>query len=373
MPAEPMRRPNAPRNPRPIRGVRGWSRAWFLALLAAPLAADELDEAWTNGHRATAVAGLEGRLDGAAHDSEHAGDWLRLAGWYEVFGRPASALDALESLAANGALPDSPAVSALRGRLLFRLDRFADALGHLPLDRGDLVALRCDAALALGNFAGADEELERLEALWGAEHLEVARRDGERLLRSGSPGDALARFDAALVQDSTDPGALFGRGRSLLALDRREEGLATLAEHRRILPLRDALDFAERSLALAPNHGPNHAQLAEAQAALGRLPAATASYERALARCAPEDLIAIALRAARHAEERLADPAAALELLDAAHARLPDVRFLVRAGDIARRAGSFALAAQRYEGALELRPGDPQIEARLEAARQESR
>ena len=346
-----------------------------LSLPSAPERAAPLEQLWASGTREPAVAELERILEripkASPDEAEHAGARQILATWLEQIGRIRSASEQIERLAEQNLLPAGEATRAQRGRLLFRLERFDEALEQLPSQDAASLAMRCDAAAALGRFEESNRELAALSERLGPESLEVARRDGLRLLRADDPKEALHCFDLALLQDSTDPGALFGRGRALIALGDREAGLVVLTEHRRILPLRDALDFAYQSLALAPLHGPNHAKLADAQAALDRIDAATASYDRALELAALDDLIPIALRAARHAEERRRHPAEAVRVLDQAFERLPDVRFLVRAGDIALRAGDAKLARLRYGRALEQRPNDAQIRARLEAAEAE--
>lgn len=342
-----------------------------LSLPSTPDRAAPLEQLWASGQREAAVLELERILEASPNDAAHAGARQRLGSWLEQIGRIRSACEQIERLAERNLLPIDRDTLALRGRLLFRLERFDEALEQLPSHDAASLAMRCDAASALGRFEDSDRELAALSKLVGAESLEVARRDGHRLLRGDEAREALRCFDLALLHDPTDPGALFGRGRALIALGDREAGLAVLTEHRRILPLRDALDFAHQSLALAPLHGPNHAELADAQAALDRIDAATASYDRALELAATDDLVPIALRAARHAEERRGLAAEALRILDQSFERLADVRFLVRAGDIALRAGDSSLARDRYGRALELRPSDAQIRARLEAAETE--
>ena len=348
-------------------GSQADGAATRLELPSAPGAAERLVAAWQAGERERAISDLERILLGAPHDAGHVPARLQLVDWLESIGRIPSALAQMEQLIESGQLPENDAYDARYGRLLFRLERFPTALEILPSSDAASLAMRCDAALALGQFEASDLELTALADLLGRHHFEVAKRDGYRQLRAGKPRAALACFDAALANDQTDPESLFGRGRALINLGEREAGLETLEEHRRILPLRDDLDFAVRSLALAPLHGPNHARLAQAQAALGRHAAASASYLRALNHSTPEEIVPVGLRAARHAEQARQLPDQAIELLDRAFERRADVRLLVRAGDIAARAGQTDAARARYDRALDMRPGDAQIVERKQA------
>ena len=329
---------------------------------------------WDDGARADAWAALEEALADRPRDAAHAPAWFALASWRARFGRPRSALEVLESMddRARGAL-DATELGRLRGNVLCVLDRYAEALDHLPAVRATDLEQRIDALLALGRLEEAERELAALGRLVPEDDPGFGRRDGQRLLRRGDPSGAKRRFEAALAADDTDPAALFGLGRSLIALGEREAGLEVLARHREILPLRDALDFALRGLDLAPDHAPNLVAVAEALAGLGRLEQAAGRFDRALALAGPDELAPIALRAARFAEERRADPDGALAVLAAARERSDDVRLLVRAGDVCLRAARPDDALAHFLAAAERRPDDPQIQERVTAAREAPR
>ena len=157
--------------------------------------------------------------------------------------------------------------------------------------------------------------------------------------------------------------------RALISAGERDEGLAVLERHRTLVPLFDQLDFAERSVDLAPLHAPNHAAVGDAQRALGRLDEAQAAYARAIELARGEELVPIALRQARLLAEDRSNVDGAVSALESAAVRFPDARLFVRSGDLLMTAGRPIDAVQRYLKARELRPQDAQIAQRIEAAR----
>lgn len=253
-----------------------------------------------------------------------------------------------------------------RGRALYKLGRFAEALEELPRETSAELEMRVDALEVLQRHAEADREAEWLERLDAGRSAQVAAILGRVARRRGDREAAQRHFRRALELDPVEPTALFGLGTLLSGGERDAEGLALLQRHRKVTPLIDRLDFAQRSVDLAPMHGPNHAGVGDAQRALGRLDAAEAAYARAAALCRPDELASVALRHARLLSEDRKDATRAVALLEAAHARCKDVRLLVRAGDVLAEAGDPAGARSRYELALAERPDDKEIRARLE-------
>lgn len=320
---------------------------------------------WQRGERRAAVAELEAWL--ATHPEAH-GEWLRLAEWRSRIRSHTAALAALDHLPAEHAR--SEAARHLRGEALYALDRLDEALEHLDPVRRDHAAYRIEALESLGRRAELVRELDAAEARFGSEHADFLVARGQLALRAGDAAEARAAFERALALDELELRALFGLGTALVRSGERERGLQLLQRHRELLPLLDRVHFAQESLALAPNHAPNHAALAEAWRDLGRLDSAEASFRQALALTTPAEAVAVGLRWARFLEEHLGRPRDAVAHLDLLFERLPeDPRLPVRAGDILARAGDKPEAAKRYRAALVLRPGDAQIEARLAKVR----
>jgi tetratricopeptide (TPR) repeat protein len=311
---------------------------------------------WASGERLAAIEELDRRLSVGSADSPE--DERTLALWQLTVHRYAAAL---ETCAAH-----APGLDDLRGEALYALVRYDEALRYLDPDRPTHALLVVDALVALGELERADEALGRARGVLGQDDARLARFEGQAHARAARHPQAVERFRAALATDPLDQAALFGLGRSLVALGERDEGLTALAEHRRLAPLVDALDFARQSLDLAPNHAPNIASVAGAERDLGRLDLARDLYLRALDLAAPEELTPIALRAARLLEEDLKQPEPALSILRTALERASDVRLAVRAGDVAERLGRPEEARALWERALRARPDDAAIRQRLE-------
>lgn len=316
---------------------------------------------WDRGERRAAVAELEDWLQ--QHPDAHS-DWLRLAGWRSSIRRHAGALDALERLPAD--LAEASEARRLRGEALFALDRLDEALAFLDPERRDHARYRIESLESLGRLEALERELSAAEKRYGPEQADFLVARGQLALRAGDPAKARGAFERALALDDLELRALFGLGTALVRTGKRERGLELLQKHRALLPLLDRVHFARESLALAPNHAPNHAALAEAWRDLGRLDAAEASFRDALAWVTPKEAVPVGLRWARFLEEQRESPRAAVSHLDMLFKNVPnDPRLPVRAGDILARLGDHPEAAKRFRAALELRPGDAQIEARL--------
>lgn len=324
-------------------------------------ALEDARAAWERGERRSAVELLEGWL---AEHPESSPGWLELAGWRSRIRRHEGALEALAQLPEDVA--KGAAASRLRGEALYALGRLAEALNWLDPELETHSNYRLDALESLGRTLELAAELEHAGKLFGADRPEILLRRGQLALRAGDPQGARAHFERALDLDDLELRAMFGLGTALVRLGERELGLEHLSQHRRLLPLLDAVHFAQESLAIAPNHAPNYVTLAEAWRDMGRLDRAEQAFRQALPRTTVDDAAPVGLRWARFLEEHRSDPQAAVDHLDRVATQLPqDPRLPVRAGDILARAGDKPGAAQRFRIALKLRPGDAQIEARL--------
>lgn len=283
-------------------------------------------------------------------------------------GRYASALGHAEGL--------GPALDGLRGRALYLLGRYEEALEFLSDESGDTVLFRHEALVSLARFEEADRALERATEILGAGHTEVRVRRAQTLARKGATQSAVEEFRTALAEAPTSAPALYGLGRALITLGEREDGLTLLERHRVLLPLLDAVDFARQNLELDRSHASNHAGLGDALRALGAFdPGQFEEAERAYAEASrlakPEEIVPVSLRHARFLEEIRQDRGRAAEVLDAALARQADPRLAVRCGDILLRAGRASDALARFEAAWEMRPGDEQVGQRIRDAREQ--
>lgn len=332
--------------------------AALVLTLAQAASAERAREMWSSGARAEAIEVLEGGV--RAQPGERA---LRrqLAEALIAVHRYAAALEQARELGRDGA--------ALRGLALFKLGRHADALAELPQDDELSLRLRIDAAEALARFDESDAALELWLVKVGEAHPQAAALRGRREARAGRHEQAVKEFQRALEVDPCDSAALFGLGQSLKRLGQIARALEVLAEHRRITPLLDQLEFVERAVDLAPNHAPNWAAVGDAQRALARIERAREAYRLAAKLAKDDEVVPIALRHARLESEDGRDVDAALAVLEAAGQRANDARVWVRAGDLALERGSRAAARSYFERALALRPGDAQIAKRLEAAK----
>lgn len=320
--------------------------------------AQEADGLWRQGRRAEAIEVLSAAAREAPTDELVR---RRLAEAELAVHRYAAALAHAEGLGTE--------LDGLRGSALYRLGEFERALAVLGRDDVEALLMRIDCFEALARFDEAERDLARLLELTGARDARVAVLQGRCAARKGDTRLAESCYRRALALDATDAAALFGLGTLCVRSERREEGLKLLAEHRRVTPLLDKLDFARRSIDLAPAHGPNHAALGDAERALGHIEAAENAYRRAQELARPDELTPIVLRHARLLAEDRRDASAAVRLLDEVHARAADVRLLVRAGDVLLECGRREEALARFEAALRLRPNDGEIEKRARAAR----
>ena len=261
------------------------------------------------------------------------------------------------------------------GRALYGLARFEEALVHLDVTLPDEVLLVVDAATALGRTERAAAALVAAEQVLGDDDPRILAARGAALARSGDDAAAARAFERALIGDPLSAKALFGLGRALLRLGRRDEGLVVLERHRELVPLLDALEFARASADLDLTHASNRAALGDAHRALAgydprELDRAEDCYRVAAALASDSEIVtAIALRHARLLALDREQPEAAVAILRAALERARDVRLLVRIGDVEFEAGHPGAALAAYDEALLERPGERPIEARRARAR----
>lgn len=314
------------------------------------------EELWQRGQRAEAI---ESWLASLAQRPEDAGLRLRLVRAELSTHRYQAALEHARELGDAG--------RAERGAASYRLAKYAEALAELPRESEEQLLMRIDAALLVaGALEGARADAAELERRGFARTARAQATLGRIAMLGGERAGAERHFRRALELDPVDRTALFGLGKLLLDAGKEEEGELLLQRHRKVVPLLDQLDFAQRSVDLAPSHGPNHAAVGDAQRALGRSDEAAKAYETAEAWCRPEELAPVVLRHARLLAEDRKDARAAVELLDRQFEKARDVRLLVRAGDLLTQERDLVGAQARLRKALELRPNDREILARLE-------
>jgi len=334
---------------------------WLLllaALAARPQSAlADADVLWASGERQAAIAALAAALEQAPHDAALRTALVRRE---MAVHRYAAALEHAQGL--------GPELDPARGYCLHRLARYEEAVPLLDVRLPEQALLVFDTLELLGRAEEARQALDAAERTLGAQDPGVLVRRGRTASAEGRYEDAEGFYRRALEQDAILSEAWFGLGQALIRRGAREEGLAALERHRALVPLIDALDFARQSLDLAPNHAPNHAQLGDVERSLGRLDQAESSYRRALALAADDEVTPIVLRHARLLEEDRKDPDGALALLRAGFLRVPDVRLLVRQGDVLLSAGRPAEAVAVLRKADQHRPGDQEIARRLAAA-----
>ncbi len=342
---------------------------WFSLLALLPLLSwdgnvqAQADALWNSGKRREAIAQLEAAVQ---KDPDNTPLRVGLVERELAVHRYRSAWEHLQVQDAQ--------LDALRGRTLYHLGRYEEALPFLGSGSEQNCLARVDALEALGRFDEADEALELAAQLLGAEHARICRLRGQSLARQGKHAEALAQFRSALALDPIDAQALFGLGRALLRTGEREAGLAALEQHRKLLPLIDRYDFALKSLDLDPLHAPNHAELAEVLGLLGQGERAIEAYERGLQLgTGAQQLSPIALRYARFLLEQRQDLPGARSVMQRVLERAIEVRLLVRAGDYAGLARDWGAAVGYFERAAQLRPSDRAILERLNQAQIEQR
>jgi len=328
------------------------------ALVLCALPQSDADVLWASGERLAAIDAMEQRL------AEHPDDAALRASLVRreiQIHRYAAALEHAEPLGAE--------IRAERGYCLYRLGRFEESLAYLDPTAADQSLYVFDTLEMLGREDEARAVLPAMEQARGADDPELLVRRGRVRAAASEHAEAVELFRRAIDGDAVLASAWFGLGQSLVRLGERDEALAALQRHRELVPLLDELDFALKSLDLAPNHAPNHANVGDVERSLGRLDRAESSYRRAAALAADAEVTPIALRHARLLAEDRADPDGAVAVLESGFERFNDVRLLVRAGDVLLDAARPADAVRAFERAAKWRPGDPAIAERLRRAR----
>lgn len=336
----------------------------LLLTLSLSLQASEAAESlWAKGERVAAVEMMAKELRATPDDAPLA---KRLVQASLDLGRFQSAFEFSASLAEED--------RGLRGRALYFLTRFEQALAHLSVEVSEELLMRAECLRALGRF----EELEAMHAdlvdKLGPKHPEVLLHQARAALRRGDHQGAIPDFRGALEQEPLNTEALFGLGRCLVRFGEREQGLELLERHRLLIPLVDALDFARRGVALAPNHGSNWVALGEALRALlphdpGQGAECAQAFERGMTLASAAELVPIALRCARFHWESAKDRSKAFEVLESAIRRQPDLRLRVRRADYMVESNQLVEGIAAFEQLAKERPGDRSIAQRLERAR----
>jgi tetratricopeptide (TPR) repeat protein len=264
-----------------------------------------------------------------------------------------------------------PACDRQRAEALYRMGEYERAVPLLDEQDPLSILWKVDALEALSRFEDSDAVLARVAAGSGlaADDARFLGARGRSAARRGDFAGAAALFRAALEADPFDGEAWFGLGRALVQGGDRAEGLRVLERHRRLVPLLDAVDFAQRGLDLAPAHAPNWTALGDAERALERFDRADAAYRRAEELAQGDQIVPNALRWSRLLVEGRGDVQAAVDVLARAAQRASDARLHVRAGDILLDARRASEAVAEFEAARALRPQDPEIARRLAAAR----
>ena len=325
--------------------------------LSAPQGPREL---WSQGERAQAITALKAELD----EGESPALRRQLVEWCLATHKYRAALEAAEPLGDAG--------DSQRGRALYFLGKYEEALSLLDEGDGEAVLMRVEALRALGR--DWSEWVEPAAKLLGETDHRVLLLRARALLERGEHAEAAAGFALVLERAPLEAEATFGLGRALVLSGKRTLGLETLERHRELTPLLDALDFAQRGLDLAPTHGPNYAALGDAWRALvphdpSSYARAEAAYVTALNRMEGATRVPVHLRRARLIADHGVGFFAAAHALDRALEEGKDPQLFVRAADYYERGGDVASAIIRLERALAMRPGDRAIRERIERAR----
>jgi tetratricopeptide (TPR) repeat protein len=331
--------------------------ALLFALLQASPQADRL---WLDGLRLEALERMSSELEARPENVR-----LRTL----LVQRELQAARFLAALEHSQGLPEDEL--GLRGRALYFLTRYEESLVHLGEVDPEELLMRAEALRALGRLAQVEQLLPSLRAVLGKDNPQVRLIEARGALRRGEFDHAIRLLRPVLRTQPLESEALFALGRALVRKGERDEGLRLLQQHRALVPLLDALDFARRGVALSPRRAPNLAALGDAWRELVVFDAAAAEHARkayadALSHAAPEELAPVALRAARFRRDTMADITSAIALLEETITRNGDVRLLVRAADYLTQTGETARALSYLRKAIKQRPKDRAIHERIE-------
>jgi len=315
----------------------------------------ELD--WQAGRREASVDGLQRQLEDTGGDEALQ---LLLAQRQLAVHRFAAALATAEPLGPPG--------RGVAAQAHYLLGHYEQALLSLDPEDKTQVLMLVDTHEMLGHGQQTRDALALARAVLGPDHPALAVAEGRAAAREGQHEEALSAFRRALAVDPFDHTAMFGMGRSLLQLGRRDEATEALARHRELVPLMDQRDHALRAIDLAPMHAGNHALLGDVERAIGRIDRAEAAYLRAAELAEPGQLTPVILRHARLLHEDRGDLSGAVALLDQASHTTGDIRLTVRSGDLLLADGQARAALAHYELALQSRPKDEQLITRRDGA-----
>lgn len=337
----------------------------ILSVFLAPGQSEPWVQLWQAGERGQAIEQLAKELAGRPDAPLEAR--IQLVQWQLAAAQFEGALRGAEEL------PESE--SGLRGRALYFLARYEECLQYLGEKNPDELRLRVEALKYLGRWDRVLALLPRMRDVFGAQSMEVLLVEARDHQTRREYEAAAQKFLAVRSAHPLEPEALFGLGQCFIRLGRRDEARALLEAHRRLTPLLDALEFAQRGVDIAPSSAPNQASVAEAWQALIEFDPraaerAQASYEQATRLAKAREHTPIALRFARFHWEFTAKREAALEVLAQALRKVPDPRLHVRRSDYLVQLDRKQEALAQLKQALALRPGDPAIGqriARLEA------
>jgi tetratricopeptide (TPR) repeat protein len=337
-------------------------RILLIACLLLPQASTPVDEwtaLWQSGFRAR---GIERLLIEVQAPTAKPGLWAQLVTWELQTSQFEAALKHSEGLAESNL--------GLRGRALYFLTRYEESLLHLRVEHPEEILMRVEALRALGRLSEQDKLLPKLRETFGINSPQVLIVEARSFQRNKQYAEAVEKYASVRKHDPLHAEALFGQGQCLLRLKQRDQAMVYLEAHRRMLPLLDKLDFAQRGVGIAPRSASNHAALAQAWQALIQMDPsvqekAAQAFERAAQLASVENCAPIALRHGRFHLEVRKDVDAATRVLTAAYAKCKDVRLLVRNADYHEAAGQFEQALQALGTAAKLRPGDMAIQQRI--------
>lgn len=312
---------------------------------------------WDSGQRLRAIATLQETL---SENPQERGLARRLAEWQLAVHQYEAALTTAATLGDEG--------RSVKAHAFYALARYEESLAFFNLQDPLQILMRLDACEVLGKEELVLDSLQRAISVLGKDHPRVLIAEGSQKAREGLHDEAASLYEQVLLNDPYNLQALYGFGTALVRSGSREEGLALLSDHRRMLPLVDQLDHAYRSLDIAPHHAPNHALVGDALVKLGRFNEAHTAFSRAIDLATDESLVPITLRAARLASDQRDDVASALGLLGATWEQTSSTRIAVRAGDLLVGENRFREAVDWYQKADLSKPNDPQINDRLRLA-----
>ncbi len=331
-----------------------------LLLLSSPGQSKPWVELWSVGERAQAIQLLSEQV-AQEPESTHENRVL-LVHWQLAAAQFEGALHTAKDLPAEQ--------RGLRGRALYFLGRYEECLEFLGQEDPSELRMRVEAHKYLGQLEQALGLLPQLRKVFGSASVDVLLLEARDHQGRKQYEEAAQKFAAVRRQKPLEAEALFGLGQCYIRLKRTQEARTLLESHRRLIPLLDALDFAQRGVDIAPSSAPNQATVAEAWQALSEFDPQAAehalvAYERATLLAKDGERTPIALRLARFHWETMKSSEAALSTLAKAIQLSVDPRLRVRRADYLVELGRPQEALAELRDVLVLRPGDPAILKRI--------